>query len=1085
MKPGLPQAITTDTELWLPFKDGSISDESGNALTITSQGSIAPKWAAGYYGDGLTFSQATGQYSRLHVASAAGINFANDFTLDLAVRVDDYSAELPVLSRLATTGGENNAWYVRIGHSSCSIKVWNSAGSTDTLQGSWLGTDEVSRLTQFRFVVDTTNGFLHIFRDGQLLATKTTALANIRTASLGVLQVGSEVSTTQNKDFIGVLSDVQLRSVADTSLTSLPVNINSEPKTGRKFWLVDLDLRENITDLSWTDDGSGGFFIDLDDLTLNPFLISEGDIIRVSSTVDGVTTERIRGWAVTDIHSHFNEYFHDTINGLFYVDFDPATVDVLEIVIRARLSNKGIARGNRYYVGCLSNVSPGDRRMAWFDQPYPTGGGAKLVIASQHPDWIAGIVNEETSRVSFNGSNVQIQMLSDGMPWSEAITVFRGYVDEPPDENEDTVSINILPESGRFYRLALTDQVATRAEFPDMDQAYIGQAFSWVWGREHKRVPLINIGPLEQSPSGIVGWKYKLANHPIAAIEGLGFGLATGLLMFDVDLDEATLWCQAAPENNPWVDCAGYGATITDPTSPASTFVRSWGNTSEAAIDAIDILQGWLTVLLGLTADDFGDTWADTATRVLVSWRMAEPAPDPSSVVGALQRFLAETRTNLYHSVVSGKWEWEDINKADSADWTLTDADVIRAHWFFDRSKLAKRANAEAYTYTLTPQWTLIKGEATTLELDADAKYDVKELWTPQGRSLTGFYTVDALTEWLTAIRPLLETPNLLGELLVSDRFMSAELMDVIDVQTSDFPSAATSRVRVYGVSPQANGVSLLVGSEELFSTDGTSSVTTREPIQSVIRYTYGDDAGTSLAVTGAWTAVSDDDSLFLFQGAFAIPENATNRLAAYGKRTGGAADSDLQLRIQDIDNNLTIATISGFGTSNAWETTTTFTNIPEEDTRCELQYYAEAGVSGTLYAAGWEIEEHATLTKVVNPAPTLRSMTTKRSGISLSTVNSQFLNLPGCRYFYIPSPVRVVIDFDLNGATSLEFGVYQRGATNNTLIWTSDPITSGTRQLLAEFWTQGNALCFLAYRKVGGANPIFYGFSMDYHNLI
>jgi hypothetical protein len=107
-----------------------------------------------------------------------------------------------------------------------------------------------------------------------------------------------------------------------------------------------------------------------------------------------------------------------------------------------------------------------------------------------------------------------------------------------------------------------------------------------------------------------------------------------------------------------------------------------------------------------------------------------------------------------------------------------------------------------------------------------------------------------------------------------------------------------------------------------------------------------------SLTTTGAWTQVSTWADVR--QGSLAFETGVTHSLWALFQSTAGAT---LQYRLQDIDNALTIASISrtqaGGGVYS--KTTTTFSNLPSGDARIELQYHLSAGTA-TFHAAAWRV---------------------------------------------------------------------------------------------------------------------------------
>lgn len=1086
MRPGWASA-RGEASLWLPFRGGAITNASATSLTITTAGSRTPALADGYYGDGLRFGESgdSGVLSRLEVAAAAGIAYNSVLTGDVWVYNETFGSESPIITRNDQSGSQNDQFEFLAGDESATFKVFSTTTSA-TVTGTWVGTSDVARWTHFRFVMDAT--YLYIYRDGQLIAKDAHGLANIQNASLPPLQIGSESSQTRSADFCGILADVVLRGSADTDITTIPCNVPTQRRTGRVFRAVDLDLKCLLTDESWTDDGAGGWWITLSTIALSPWIISEGDILQLAYTDGGTRTVQTRGWAITDIQASSNEWFHDLINSRLYISTDPATLDDIDIVVRCRMADRGMPRGNRYYWPIVSSAEAGERRMAWFDEPAPTMGGGTLVLHAKHPDLPDGFLDEDASSILWTGADVRIGHLSDGTGWGERISQFRGFVDEPPVGDGETFSVAIRHEAGRFYKLPLSETIASLATYADMLTDADGTPFWWIWGRGHKEVPCVPVNAKRQtSPGGVAGsYQYKIAGHQIAAIEQVGIGVGGLTWFYDVDLSDATFW----NGNDPafvklWAHVAGYGPTLTDPTSTPGLLVNNYGDPSEASLIGSDIIWYWLALLLGLTTTDKGTTWASTAGRALVNWRMADPAPDPGSLVNALQRIQAETQTFLYYGIALEKWQLEDIVKADAKDWELRDPDVIAESYFLDRSKLAKRANIVTLNYKLDSQGAWKRGEGTTLALEADSRYQAQEVWTPQGSALAGFYDKAAADNWLTAVRNLLESPMLKAVVRVSRRFASVEIMDVVNSHSSQL--AAETRFRVYGIKPVDNGYELLLGSEELFGATGTSTQAGRAPILPQIRYHFGDETPLALASTaGAWTRVAATAAL-IFQGGLDIPSGVTHSLAVRGRRIGGAADTDVQWRLYDTTNSLVIASIAGNGTSMADSASTTFANIPTADANIELQYLAETGVTATFERCIWETKESATATPFVESGPSTFWLRGDAGGESLATSNAWVVvgNAQNAIYYAsitIPLKFRWVIDCNLNGATTLQFRIMRLvSSSSSTVQITFDVISSGTRQFVSEVGPPAlQGLYFLQYQKTGAAAPIFYGISAD-----
>lgn len=1097
---GLPNGPEDKTVLWLPFRDGAVTDGSALAQTVTRAGTVLPTYGAGYFGDGLQLGVTgdSGVLTRLEVTGSASLNFSGSFTIEFWF-LPQKNASLPVVTRLDQTGSQNNAYSIYVSPTTIVFKVWNLAQTSQTLTGPARAFGTVYRWQHVRCQFSASAG-LYIFADGALVAYETSALANVASSSLGELEIGGTTANGANGDCVGIVSDIRIRTGQDLSLETLSPNIRPTRTTRRHWQTLEIDLEENIKALSWTDAG-GYWHTPTTSIDLRAWMITEGDIRSVKTvTAVGVERTHTQGQNLTDITGHTVDWFWDRPNSKLYFDEDPAGFSIIRLTVRARMADHGCWRGNRYYLPVLTSSKAPERRLAWYDEPYPTGAGDELTIAKADTRLPTAWLDESASKVAWIGRAVRLSWMSDHLAWSARLPVCVGFADEPPTDDEDTARVKVQHEGGRFFRLRLSDTTADEGTYPYVYPGHSGQPFPWIWGKGHQRVPCVCIDKRWLVPpgGGSVRTKWKVAAHRLAAITRVYFGNAPWN-MTNVDLDDATFYIAANPDlGSASVDCAGYASSVTDPTSTPGIIVLSWGDPAEAELTPKDILQNWLTLLLGVTT--YGTTWAGTDVRAQVNWRMAEQAPDPGSTVTYLQRFLFETLTFLYFGLgtseaTPGLWEWEDTNKADAVDATVYDWDVIEERHWRDRSRLAKKAVASAYTYAVDPAGAVKKGQGSVLALTADSKYDVREQWSPVGGDLTGFYTVGGLDTWLGQIDTLLETPEARAELLLSAGSANVEQFHVLDLQTAGVPSGGTTRYRVVAVQAEAVGVRVHLASEELAPTDGTSTENGRLKIGPQTHARYGDAAGTALVSTaGVWTQLGTWETLF--RGDLAYPTGVTHRLLGYGVRVGGAANTDMQVRLYDATNAAAIATLTlGFGTVAGFSASTTFVK-PTTACRVILQTNLLAGVTGTLNSVQWMTDESATTTPFVAPGPSQAwSSGGDTAGVSLTTANawSTMVQRWGVKSWLGWPPNSTgewTVDCDRNGATTVQFRIiaYWGAGGGNilTVLATSSTISTGGRQLVT---MQGSAFqggtLFVQYYKTGGSNPIFYCAAGDIMNPI
>ena len=970
MRYGLPQGTTSATIFYLPMRDGETTDKSASALAASvPSGASAPSTAPGYYGDALQFGTGSNT-SRLEFT---GISWAGSFTVEFWAFVESGGSTLSAIARNATTGGEKDVFDLRLSSTSVTARIVDDAAASYTITAAvaraFVAADlmQGNRMMHVRLVHDAAGGFGYLFLDGQMVGKAAHTLGALATASLGPIQVGGEASTTRTSQFIGRLEQVHIRNVADTSFDAMSANLRPDRLALRNEAAVEFDLEEDVQSDSWTADGGGGHYRALTGFTLGTFVVQPGDVVGVASRLSSVTTTYTQVGNVTDLDAASNSYFVDAVNSRLYVSEDPAALasgTILAVQVRVPFATRGLVRGHRWYIPALVAATAGERRMNLWDEALSVGGGGTVSIAAQHASLPTAFGVEEGTGVVWTNMPARMRQWSPHLPWAALVKTFVGVVDAQPDDDGDTLSVRLVAEAGKFHRVRMEGAVCDTDTFPRAVADAIGYVWPTIHGTLHRHVPAKCVDTLPTTVSGQASMiRYKVANHPLTYMRlhytGSPVAPYKGMRVIDLNVGEFWILGSGGPTTEVWVDCAGVG-TPTTPTYASATPVGEFGDPADALTDGKSLIQDMLTRTLGISSSAFDSTWAATAARILSLRRYAEQRGDASGYVGLLSSYLSELITFLYFRLSTEKWAWEDVVKADASDWTVEDIDCIAEQWpVADASRLARRANAKATAYRRDLTGKVFKYDATTLALKADDKYQRKATWDPFGGA-TAFASGATAKNWITAIRLLLEEPQRYPRLRLSGRFAQAEQFDVLTINTTRRPSAAVARHRGAAITPAADGsVEVLNMPEYPFPATGAAVVDTREIWSPQTHLEYGNSTGLSLAATaGAWTAVDNHMQLWPRATWGGVPTGIAHRFQVRAQRIAGAADTDLQFRIRDLDGGATLATINCSTTLGFQTAVTSFASIPTANARLCLEYQAAAGVTGTLHLAGWQSEE-------------------------------------------------------------------------------------------------------------------------------
>lgn len=1110
MRVGLPVGVDSTTKLYLPFRNGSLTDESGNGGTVTTAGGYSVNLVPGYFSDALQFrstGETTGRYRRVEVANASAINQSGVITLEAWVRYEDVPGptdSAPTRSCITRRGatGQNHAWALTFrGPQFPRWTVYNSAGASDFVEAGQITNRLIARgpLTgniyyavrwQHVWCVffpddgSGTVGYLAVGCDGGMWGHKYTTLQNIQTTSLGPIQIGAETSTVVQSEWTGRIEGVRLRASAVTVPEYHSPMLGPRRVTRREFVAVNIDLTDKAQGRTWTDDGAGGFYIALASLGMGSLIVDPSDVRAVAGKSGSTTTTFAEVGNVTDLDAASNSYFIDQVNRRFYSSENPASYDTFAIQVRARLANHRLKCGFRSYIPALlgDGVDLGARSCNRFEDDVPMDGGATIQIAARHADLPAGIGSEEASSIAWLYAPITARVLSDGMSWDQAIITTSGFIAGLPADDGDTLSAVFLPNLAKAFHLPMERAQADSTAFPYLAPNAHGYGFPRIIGKNHKRVRTV---VLDTRPSAST-YRRGVARHRIGAFNAAWLG-ASSIGMYNIDLANAEVYTGFDADNEVTVDVDGFN------------------DGSSTLVAPLDILWRFCLDYFGATAAQKGTSFTTTATRVKLWWRMVEDVTDPSGLARVLHRFLADTQLHIYHKPNTDMFEAEDVNKADASDWTLRDVDLVAEDWGApSRELLTSKINLTTCGYNLANLANVTKGQSVTLPtasaLASERVYGMKETWEPN--MMCGFYTIAGALTWLAAVRAFFEAPWHMYEVTVGARFLTAECMDVVTVATSRKPTGAGARFRVHRVHPNSDGtVKLSLFSETPHPTDGTSAETEREDMAPAPRLRFGRTAGSSLTTTGAWTRVENWQEIFETIGGIAgYTTGTTHRLVAYAQRTGGAADADFQLRLQNVTDGTTIATIAGVPTAAGFVSTTTFANIPTASAQkmLEVQYLCAAGVIGTIHSISWTADETtaAPLADALYP-PRIQYADAYPAGISCPATTSTVPRavLGQLRSFYlIPGPnqrIAFTADADGTGADSnFHLALVYATATdpNASNAAAIIPIGNGGRAFYKNFYGGPNSMgngagpMRWAYVNIGGGSPgIVYAITVTY----
>jgi hypothetical protein len=950
---GTPPGVTTAAKLLLPFEAGSLSDWTANGNDATKVG--APTFGDGPHGAGVTLASAS---DYLTVADAASINISSDLTVACSLRIDALGSISTVLDRTSTA----NAWRLQVtAAGALQFTIWDSGGTPDTLTSSM--TIVAGRTYDVEAGVEF-NGtdYLFIKVEGEIWARKTTSRADVESLSLGVLTIGQRGSGSN--PFVGTISNVRIEASADEdAIDDLPSNVEPERTTHGQIIAEDIDFGEELSGASWTTSGSN-YWIAFSALTLSAFVKDFLDIVGVRATLTAGGSEVNFTEVGNSGDLTTNHYLVDLVNERLWSSEDPSTYAVFVATIRYRAAEKHLRVGGKPYIPTLMTASAGERNIPYIFEPYPTGGGLEFALTTQYQDHPASFVFETASNVIWPKAPVTIRAVSKHMPFQTAPILSTGLVAEPPKITPELIKVNTYAEQSRLHNISIEGSVLNLDDFNDAREDDVGYEFPAIWGLGHREVPCPMIEKTgDLSVNGINPFfKVKVCDHPIARIFNVydvTLGVHRNGSIANVDLENATFQVFCNPGDIIVCDVDGYGTPSTA-TSTANELLSEFGDADDCISEPVDMLKEQLTLYANIPAANMTDaSFTNTDGRVKIRRRFVEALPEKGALAGELQRALPEMLAFLFWKA-DGTLGLRDVRKADSVDATLNDFDVVSEEWIVNTESLAKRAEASAYTYRGTTQGKIKKGASATLTLTADAKYDVQEVFYPppssSGKDLTRIAHKGSLTTWLGIVRKFVEEPSVFYRAKVSADFATLELMDVVDVLVSSRPSGVGSRFRVKRIRPEADGtVAVELFSEDLFPADGTSAAAIRTAFGPIRHTEYGVSAGQNIPNAVGWQRVGDHASVF--QGSLSDSSSITNRWVIRAQRVGGAADSDLQLRLRDIDNNVTVASVAGVSTSAEFVATTSFTR-PSTDVRLEVQAITTNGASGTLWSAVWGAKE-------------------------------------------------------------------------------------------------------------------------------
>lgn len=993
---GMGVGVTEDTVLFLPFHRGYLEDRSGSALTVTAQnaggttlaaGSCAEGYLApGLYGEALQFGSSGSVLSRVEVASAAAINVTGELTLDVEFRSTDPGNERTLIAR-------PGAWILAVSGSGLTLTLTDSVAATETFTlPIAMGRGVASRWHSLRVAVSIAGGWVRAWWDGSLVLYKTIAtVIDIASTGLNALQVGAHTATggagAAVSQWSGQIGRVRVQDVAENDLSTLAANLSADRITRRQVTIAHLDCPQQLQDETWTADGGGGYWLALSAFTAGSLIVSPLDIVSVKSkTAAGVETTYSETGNISLVDATSLTWWLDLANSKLYVHGDPSAATIFEVMVRLPLADHGLARGFRWYHPAILSWKA-ERRTAHLDEPFSTGSGGSLELAAAYVGFPAGLWSEETSAIPLTGARVYIAGTSDDRPWSSLTPLFVGILDSEPDAGRDVVALKLAHEMARLYKLPMAAKALDTATYPYIYQPDEGKVPNTLVGYSLLRVPCYCIDSRYQA--GLGGYQYIFGANPVARIKRIGKGAtAFSTTLSNIDLTNCTFYSLAVPTGGPyWVDVDGLGTP-----SPAtySSSTLPCGNSSDIALGIIPILQRWLGLKLGLTASDYDATWSATEARAEIVLRRSEPMPSASAFIDYLQQTLLASYLFLY---VKPSTEWqpalwccEDVVQADAADATLADADVISEEILVDRERIVSRLEVDALAYWVDSYGNLKDSKSVASDLDVGARYS-KAIGSVWRGGVLGHTSDTEASAFLTTITPLKDSPAYRYKATLPMRSVGLEQLSKATVSSTLIPSGLGTGFRAQSVAVGSDGVvEVLTFPEAPLPADGTTAAPSRSPMGPAQRFRASFPGGQSCATTGAWTRVGTFQHPM--QGGWALMHSTmAHTLLVRAQRSGGAADTDFKVRLYDATNAQVIATLtSGVSTTLGYFTDTTFSNIPTGNAELEVQYYATAGVSGTVHDVSWWAKETAGVGLFDPLPPTLIYGYGVSSGLALST---------------------------------------------------------------------------------------------------
>jgi len=1006
---GARQGVNAATVLALDFADGTYSDLSpaAQAVTLVSTGGPLPYWIGGPYGDAMQFDTygETAQFRRVSVAHSGTLNPATIGTWDFAFydgRTGADSDGAYIAAQYSTSAG-GLSWEIFLdADGRINVRIDDGTGTIDSIIEGTDGPEAAAlhvyiaqRWYWCRFVLDLLNGWLYLYRDGQLVAKKSTAIAQLRTASLGPVQIGAHVVTAQtNKHFAGRVGEFHLRAEVDTDSASCPVNFSLRDRISTKqYHVAEIDIGEMVQSLTWTATGGGGFYAAQAALALGSLIADADDVVSlVLTSTAGVETTLTKVGNAAEVDATNNTFCWVESTGRLHAKPQPSASDQAKVRITYRCSDKSQIIAGRYYRGTLMSADSGTLATAYMFKPLPMGGGARVDIARQHTDHPASFSVEANSRIIWPGSPIRLYRTSDCIPWCERKPEFVGLIETAPPDDRDVFSLQSMPVHALLESVAVETNAITADDYSDAPTESLGHVFPFIYGTGNLRVPAKCIEQTATTIGSYTAYKCQVSAHHIARMSRFGRGTYSGLPVLNVDLDAGTFYSTNWPSQltAAWVDVDGFG-DASDPTSPDGVPVTSWGDAADCIVTPWDWLQAWMTRFCPLLTWS-GGSGADTATRIELLRRAAEVMSARGSAGTELHRFFSETITFLV-PFIDGTYGWKDIDKTAAATAVLLDSDLVTFDpWRPEVDSLAREALVMASEYTALDDGTVRKGSLARLTTRAESRLDIPAEWyPPPGGSgqLSRFLTVGSAEAWLALVRSFFEITGQLRTVTVGASKLGLEVMDVLTDGTTNAQAGASARLRVLSRTPLGNGtMKLELFPETLFPADSSQSGVIRDAYGPCQQFDWCEAGGQALANRdGSGYGSVADDAYRVWQPCDGFPATGVTQTAVVYGVSSSAVATDVQVRLRDLTNSLTLAT---FNLPNAAGfVSASVANIPAAEAILVLEYQTANGATGTLRSCSWESEETAAVPG--DPvSPTVMHAVGSRAGWSLSTAGRE-----------------------------------------------------------------------------------------------